>query len=104
MTISYQKAFYFWHRYLEEFSPEDAVVRWNKGYPEDPATAEEIEQFLAEMVNRKEAGQKESVALYCIVTGQEVLEGPEPLAIPDPPAKPHTTIRKQIATKLKVSK
>jgi hypothetical protein len=105
MPISYQKAFYFWHRHLEGYDPARAIEKWNKGYPADMATAEEIEHFLADMTNRKEAGQKESIALYCIVTGQEVLENPAPLTIPEPPltSKPES-LRKRLAPKLKVVK
>jgi len=104
MAISYQKGFYFWHRYLEQYDPARALDKWNRGYPHDPATAEEIEAFLADMINRKEAGQKESVALYCIVTGQEALENPEPREIPDAPSAKAQPLRKRLGAKLKGSK
>lgn len=74
MAISYDKGLYFFHRYLEGYDPSRALEKWNKGYPQDRATAEEIEAFLVDINNRREAGQKDGDALQDIVAGKETID------------------------------
>ena len=103
MDISYQKALYFWHRYLEQYDPVRAIEKWNKGYPHDSATAEEIETFLTDMVNRCEAGQPDNRALYCIVTGQETIDKPESIELPPAPMAAKTIPLKKKTLKEKIT-
>lgn len=84
MPISFQKARYFFWRYLDQTDPVRAIEKWNKGFPDDPATAEEIEAFLAEMVNRMEAGQRDSEALDAIVAGDTEFTIHKPRSSPPP--------------------
>ena len=105
MNISYQKALYFFHRWLEGYDPERAIMKWNKGYPNDQATAAEIEEFLTQMVNRTQAGQKDAIALQEIVAGGKDFDLSQPRT-GDPPegGEPRVTEGKVVPLKKKTLK
>ncbi len=85
MPISYQKAYYFLHRHIEGYDMPRAIDKWNRGYPDDPTTPQEIEEFLVDLVNRLEGGTGEYAAIYGIASGQELIHQSEtgpPLGAP----------------------
>jgi hypothetical protein len=54
MSMTPEKAMYFWHRHLEGADPEKrTLVKWNTAYPDNPTTLEEITGFIAAVQKAK---------------------------------------------------